>query len=340
MLETSATLVIDHKTKNSGDLDALKQLSGYEFDIKNFRSQSRAANTTRAYRSDIAQFEKFCQLHSQPQALPVPEYTVASFVGWMAGRGLKAVTIQRRLSALSALHVKAGEKDPIKSVLVSETIQGLKRQRAAEGERPLQARPVNLDMLHKIAAALDNGLLDARDWAMILLGFSGLLRRSELAALNMHDIEWRKDGLVLHIRKSKSDQMGQGDVVGIPLSQASLSDNEDICPVAALRGYLDLSGHETDAVFRNHGAAARHSRINPRVVAYAVKRLAKRADIDPADFSGHSLRSGGATTLAEAGVDLGMIVTHGRWKDPKTVAKHYIRPVDALGKGNAMRGVL
>ena len=224
---------------------------------------------------------------------------------------------------------------------VTEMMEGLRRTRAAGGERARRARPVDPKMLRAMADNLDNGLLDARDWAIMLLGFSGLLRRSEIAALNHDDIDWKDGGIVIHIRTSKTDQRGQGEVVGIPNAS-----DPDICPVSALRRYIDLtektgiSGRPKQEIFKNHGSAARHSRINPRVVAHTVKRLAKGAGLDPKQFSGHSLRAGGATTLAESGVDLAMIVVQGRWKDPKTVSKHYVRPADALGDSNVMRGIL
>jgi site-specific recombinase XerD len=303
--------------------------------IGELQKLSRSPATIRAYRSDLLQFAKFCEEHNQLQTLPVAPFVIASFISWMAQRGLKAVTISRRLSALSALHVKSGHEDPTKTNLVSETMDGLRRQRAAAGERADRMMPVDPAKLQQMAGELSGSIVDTRDWAITLLGFSGLLRRSEIAALNHDDVEWRDDGIVLHIRRSKTDQSGEGEVVGVPRAS-----NEDICPVAALKAYLMATGKTEGPLFRNHSPAAKYVRIDPRVVANAVKKFCKRVKLDPSKFAGHSLRSGGATAMAQKGVDLGLIVNHGRWQNPQTVSRHYIRPANALGKANPMRRVL
>lgn len=310
-------------------------LAGFEEQVRDLRRQSRSEATLKAYKSDLRQFAKFCELHNQPQNLPVPAFIITSFISWMDQRGLKAVTISRRLSALSALHVKGEFEDTTKALMVTETMEGLRRARASAGESASRARPMDPLLLRQIASKLGTRLVDRRDWAMALVGFSGLLRRSEIAALNMADLEWRTEGLVLHIRRSKTDQTGEGAVVGIPMANEAA-----LCPVGALKKYLEAAGHGEGPVFRNHGSSAKHERINGRVVAYAIKKLAKLVHMDPATFSGHSLRAGGATTMAERGVDLGMIVSHGRWTSPQTVSKHYVRPASALGENNPMRRIL
>jgi site-specific recombinase XerD len=310
-------------------------LSDFAEAIGELQRHSRSENTMRAYRSDLRQFEKFCKAHGQMQVLPVTPFVVASFVSWMDQRGLTAATIGRRLSALSALHVRGGYDDPTKGVLVTETMEGLRRSRASRGERPNRVQPVDMAILHRISKTLTGRISDRRDWAIMLLGFSGLLRRSEIAALNMDDVEMRPDGIVLHIRRSKTDQTGEGDIVGIPCAR-----QKSVCPVLALKSYLEAAGHQEGPLFRNHSPAAKQARIDPRVVARAVKRLAKRTNLDPSRFAGHSLRAGGATEMAQQGVDLGLIVNHGRWQSPQTVSRHYIRPATALGKSNPMRRVL
>jgi site-specific recombinase XerD len=310
-------------------------LSDFAEAIGDLQRHSRSKNTLRAYKSDLRQFEKFCEAHGQMQSLPVAPFVVASFISWMDQRGWKATTISRRLSALSALHVRGGFEDPTKAVLVMETMEGLRRSRASKGERPNRLQPVDMAILRRIADALTGRITDRRDWAIMLLGFSGLLRRSEIAALNMDDVDMRSDGIVLHIRRSKTDQTGEGDIVGIPCAR-----QKTVCPVLALKSYLEVAGHQGGPLFSNHSPAAKQARIDPRVVARAVKRLAKRIDLNPARFAGHSLRAGGATEMAQQGVDLGLIVNHGRWQSPQTVSRHYIRPANALGGNNPMRKVM
>ncbi len=310
-------------------------IAGFLDHIDELQKLSRSPATIKAYRSDLRQFARFCDEHSMPQTLPVAPFVVASFISWMAQRGLKAVTIGRRLSAISALHKKSGHEDPTKTNLVSETMDGLRRQRAAAGERADRMTPVDPAMLQQMAGELTGSIVDARDWAITLLGFSGLLRRSEIAALNHDDVDWREDGIILHIRRSKTDQSGEGEVVGVPCAS-----NKDICPVAALKTYIVATSATKGSLFRNHSPAAKHIRIDPRVVANAVKKFSERINLDPAKYAGHSLRAGGATAMAQKGVDLGLIVNHGRWQNPQTVSRHYIRPANALGTSNPMREVL
>ena len=310
-------------------------LAGFLEHIGELQKLSRSPATIKAYRSDLRQFARFCDEHSMPQTLPVAPFVVASFISWMAQRGLKAVTIGRRLSAISALHKKSGHDDPTKTNLVSETMDGLRRQRAAAGERADRMTPIEPVALEQMAGELTGSICDTRDWAIALLGFSGLLRRSEIAALNHEDVDWRKDGIVLHIRRSKTDQSGEGEVVGIPRATS-----KDICPVAALKVYIAATCRTKGPLFRNHSPAAKHIRIDPRIVANAVKKFSERVNLDPTKYAGHSLRSGGATAMAQKGVDLGLIVNHGRWQNPQTVSRHYIRPANALGAANPMRKVL
>jgi site-specific recombinase XerD len=310
-------------------------LAGFLEHIGELQKLSRSPATIKAYRSDLRQFARFCDEHSMAQTLPVAPFIIASFISWMAQRGLKAVTIGRRLSALSALHIKSGHEDPTKTNLVSETMDGLRRQRAAAGERAERMTPIVPAALEQMAGELTGSVVDTRDWAITLLGFSGLLRRSEIAALNHEDVEWRDDGIILHIRRSKTDQSGEGEVVGVPIAS-----NEDICPVVALKAYIAATGATEGPLFRNHSPAAKYIRIDPRVVANAVKKFSERVNLDPTKYAGHSLRAGGATAMAQKGVDLGLIVNHGRWQNPQTVSRHYIRPANALGKANPMRKIL
>ena len=138
-------------------------IAGFLEHISELQKLSRSPATIKAYRSDLRQFARFCDEHSMAQNLPTPPFVIASFISWMAQRGLKAVTIGRRLSAISALHKKSGHEDPTKANLVSETMDGLRRQRAAAGERADRMMPMEPAKLQQMAGELTGSIVDTRD---------------------------------------------------------------------------------------------------------------------------------------------------------------------------------
>ncbi len=275
---------------------------------------ARAPNTGRAYRADWAHFTSWCARQGDAAAgyapLPASPATVALYLAEHAPT-LRVSTLVRRCSAIAAAHAAAAAgPSPTADVLVRTTMAGIRRVHgtAQHGKAPLVTAEVR-----RLLDQLPGGLLGDRDRALLLLGFASALRRSELVALDVGDVTVTGDGLVLTVRRSKTDQDGAGRRLGIPYGS-----NPDSCPVratttwtAALRAALEeWVGHPLDGdTFAGRSLFSpidRHGRLTPRrlsdkAVALAVQKYAARAGLDPSRYAGHSLRAGFATAAAAAG---------------------------------------
>jgi integrase len=195
--------------------------------------------------------------------------------------------------------------------------------------------PVCVDELRAMVSALDDSTpAGLRDRALLVLGFAGAFRRSELVALEVADLAFGVEGLTVTIRRSKVDQEGEGEGVGLPYGSHAAT-----CPVRTVRRWLDAAGIVEGPVFRSvdrHGNVGSQSMAG-RSVALIVKRAAEGAGLDPARFSGHSLRAGLATSAAQAGKSERTIMRQGRWRSV-TTARRYIRDAD-LYRDNAAAGI-
>ncbi len=261
---------------------------------RDFIRQSRAPATIRAYRSDLRHFEAWCKERSRPD-LPADPETVADYIADLAGGGLSTATITRRLSAISQAHKMAELDSPTQTPLVRLTSAGIRR-RLRTAQR--QARPIMVEELRAIVGALPDDLRGSRDRALLLLGFTGGLRRSELVGLDVADVTEEAEGLRIRIRRSKTDQEGAGREIGIVRGRHPLTD-----PVAALADWRAAAGIEAGPLFRavDRGGRVGEARLSDRAVARILKGAAARIGIDPASVSGHSLRAGLATSAAAAG---------------------------------------
>jgi integrase len=226
--------------------------------------------------------------------LPASSDAVASYIADCAGR-LKVGTIQRRLNAIAEAH-KAVEMDsPTHHAMVANTMKGIRR---TKGTAPTQKAPMLTDDVRGMVDAAGAGLIGTRDRALIPLGFAGAFRRSELVALDIEDCTFGKDGLTVTLRRSKTDQDGQGRKIGIPYGS-----NPETCPVRVLQSWNEQAGIAGGPLFRsiNRHGRIRAGRLSGIDVARVVKKLALRAGLDPAKYAGHSLRAGHATAAAIAG---------------------------------------
>ena len=263
--------------------------------IAAYAANSKAPNTWKAYRADLRDFTAWCQAHELVSLPAMPE-TVAAYLADQA-QHCKVSTIQRRLSAISQRHAAAMLDSPTHSAIIRLTMQGIRRTHApAQSVRKVQ--PAVTSVIYKLVDPLGTSLIDRRDRALLLLGFAGAFRRSELALLRVTDITETDDGLQVRLRQSKTDQEGEGFTKGIPYGH-----EHKTYPVRAWQAWKTAAGITDGYAF---WSVTRHEELgaslSDRAVADMIKRRAKAAGLEYTDFSGHSLRAGLATAVAQAGV--------------------------------------
>lgn len=277
---------------------------------------AKAANTLRAYRSDWREFSAWAAWR-QLEPLPATPETVALYLTDLADAA-KTSTIARRLAAIAQAHRAAGFPTPTDDPSLKAVWAGIRR---VHGTATDGAAPLTVGLLRRVAEALPDGLPGFRDRVLLLVGFAGALRRSELVALDIEDIEHRPDGLVLRIRRSKTDPEGAGRFVGIPYGS-----NPATCPVRALRVWLEATGITSGPLLRpvnRHGTLGA-GRLTAASANRAVQRAVRQAGLDPTPYSAHSLRAGLATSAAEAGVSERAIMAQTGHRS-LAVARGYIR---------------
>ncbi|MCX7016750.1 MAG: site-specific integrase [Candidatus Sumerlaeota bacterium] len=297
---------------------ALARLEDIAAKARGFVAQAKAQNTLRAYRADWRDFTEWCAAQSL-DALPTRPETVALYLTHLVHAGRRAATLQRRLSAISQAHQAAGFETPTRDARVRAVWAGIRRSigMAQEGKAP-----VRLADLRSMLAATPEGLLGLRDRALLLVGFAGAFRRSELVGLDVEDVEWRPEGMAVTIRRSKTDPEGHGRRVGIPLGR----NGPATCPVRALRAWLDAAGIEGGPIFRrvNRHGQVLAKRLTSQSIALVVKRYAEAAGLDPARLAGHSLRAGLATEAAAQGASERSIMNQTGHRSV-AMARRYIR---------------
>jgi integrase len=291
-----------------------------------FIRASKAESTVRGYREDWGHFCQWCQEHDL-SPLPASPETVASYIAECAGR-LKVGSLQRRLNAIAEAHKAVGLESPTSAGLVRNTLKGIKR---TLGTAAVQKAPAVTDDIRAMVGATDAGLIGARDRALILLGFAGAFRRSEMVRLDVEDLDFGRDGLTVILRRSKTDQEGQGRKVGIPYGS-----NPETCPVRVLQAWIGLAGLESGPVFRplNRHGKVKPGRLSGIDVARIVKKLAERAGLNAAKYAGHSLRAGHATSAAIAGASERSIMNQTGHRSVQMV-RRYIRDGNLFRENSA-----
>lgn len=284
--------------------------------VREYVRASKAPNTLRGYQSDWRAFCAWCEGHGLCPLPATPE-TVASYIAESAGH-LKPGSIQRQLNATAEAHKAAGMESPTHSGVVRNTLKGIRR---TLGTAPTQKAPALTDDIRAMVDATDAGMIGTRDRALVLLGFAGAFRRSELVGLDVEDCVFGKDGLTVTLRRSKTDQDGAGRKIGIPYGS-----NPETCPVRTIQAWMELAGISSGPLLRSIN---RHGKLGPGHlsgidVARVVKRLAERAGLDAVKFAGHSLRAGHATSAAIAGASERSIMNQTGHRSVQMV-RRYIR---------------
>lgn len=257
--------------------------------VAGFVQASLAPNTRLAYAADLAAFRAW------GGTLPASPELVAAYLADHADT-LASTTLLRRLASISKAHTARQWPNPVATELVRATMRGIRRTR----KRPSRAaKPLLRDDLFSVLDTIGSASVrDCRDRALLLLGFAGGFRRSELVGLDVEDLTWRPQGIVVNLRRSKTDQTAEGRPVGVPHGAGRH------CPVKTLERWLAVSGTGHGPVFRpiNRHGVIRAERLSAEAVSLTIKQRAAEAGFDPTGFSGHSLRAGFVTSAAMAGV--------------------------------------
>lgn len=287
---------------------------------EDYLQHQHAASTRRAYRADWACFTAWCAGH-ELSPLPASAETVALFLASEAAAGRAPSTLGRRTAAIRLAHRAEQYPVPTEHETVKALLRGIRRKHR---DRPSQQKaPALAADIAAMVETIDRRTLPGqRDYALLLLGFAGAFRRSELVALTVADLTFSARGLKVKLAVSKGDQEGHGQTVAIVRGQRH-------CPVLAVRGWLRAAGIENGAVFRRfqRGGHVGNKGLNPATVAVLVKTYAARAGLDPAQFAGHSLRSGFLTSAAEAGASLFKLQEVSRHQSLETL-RRYVREVE------------
>ena len=282
-------------TPNASELSTyVQQLAD---DATALAQASAAANTQRAYASGVRDFDGFCQ-RLNADTMPATPQTVALYVAHLVEhRGLAISTVEQRLAAIRWLHERHGHESPTKHSMVADVLKGARRKK---GTAPRRKGALSARQVASMVATLDTSTIRGkRDAALLLVGFAGGFRRSELVALDVADVESIDGGIRITIRRSKTDTDGEGRVFEIAANPSKTKP----CPVRALATWLDAAGIEDGPIFRGlrKGGTVTAKRLGARSAATVVKDAAKRIGLDAADFGGHSLRRGFVTTARKAG---------------------------------------
>jgi len=258
-----------------------------------FVEASKAENTRKAYATDWQHFEEWCNAGREVSLPAFPE-TVARYISVLA-ESRKPSTIQRRLASISVAHQAAGYPSPAGAPVVRATMQGIRR---TLGMAQRQAAPLMVEHVRRAVGLMGDSLQDTRDKAVLLLGLAGAFRRSELVALDVADLDFREQGVVVTLKRSKTNQGGQAETKDIGYGTHAAT-----CPVRALKLWLEQGNISEGPIFRPIAKLeGRPLRLGDRAIARIVKGAAQRIGLPPETFSGHSLRAGFVTQGYREGI--------------------------------------
>ena len=288
--------------------------------LKNLKN-SKANNTLRAYQSDFSDFSNFCTKNGF-SFMPTQPKIIALYITNLS-KSCKFSTLKRRIASISVIHKLKGHYLDTKHPIIMENLHGIKR---TLGSRQKAKKPILINDLKLIIKAIDQDKI--RDKALILVGFAGGFRRSELVNIYFQDIDFVPEGVKILIRRSKTDQSGEGSIKAIPYFE-----NQEFCPVIALKDYLNKRFSNSDKSKKD----VKIFEISDKSVALIIKRYAEKAGLDSSKYAGHSLRSGFATTAAEFGAEERNIMAMTGHKTTQMV-RRYIQEAN-LFKNNALKNI-
>jgi len=279
--------------------------------------KSKSDNTLKAYEADWNDFSAWCKYNALTD-LPAEPETIVNYINDLADDA-KANTVSRRVSAISENHIAAGfqAKNPARSGLVRSALDAIRREK---GTMQRGKSPILMEDIEELALCFTaDDIIAIRDKALLFLGFAGAFRRSELVNIQVEDLTFSAEGLIVLIAQSKGDQFGEGNYVAIPYAPS-----ESLCPVTAVQHWLEVSGLHKGPLFRpfKRNKELRQAQLSDKSVALIVKKYIALSGLDPADFAGHSLRRGFATSAAQHNVDEYTIMKQTRHKSEKMVRRY------------------
>ena len=292
---------------------------------------SKSANTVRAYKSDFNDFGLFC-VQNGFKSLPSEPKIVSLYLTYLSTKDAKMSTLKRRLVSIGVIHRLKGHYLDTKHPSIIENIMGIKRRKGSiqKGKKPLSINHLK-QLINVIDEQKNEDIKKLRDRSIILVGFSGAFRRNEIVSLDYDDLDFVEEGLKIQIRRSKTDQFGEGSVKALPYF-----DSSKYCPVISLKNWIEISKIESGPLFRRFvkGSKLSKSRLTDQTVALLIKEYLLLAGIDSKNYSGHSLRSGFATSAAESGAEERSIMAMTGHKSSEMV-RRYIKEAN-LFKNNAL----
>jgi site-specific recombinase XerD len=295
---------------------------------------SKANNTVRAYKSDFNDFGLFCAQNGF-KSLPSEPKIVSLYLTYLSTKDVKMSTLKRRLVSIGVIHKLKGHYLDTKHPSIIENIMGIKRRKGSiqKGKKPLLINNIK-QIINVIDKEKNEEIKKLRDRSIILIGFSGGFRRNEIVSLDYEDLDFVEKGLKIRLRKSKTDQFGQSSLKGLPYF-----DNAQYCPVVSIRKWIDISKINSGPLFRRFtkGSKLSHKRLSDQTVALLIKDYLKITGIDSRNYSGHSLRSGFATSAAESGAEERSIMAMTGHKTTEMV-RRYIKEAN-LFKNNALNKI-
>ena len=295
---------------------------------------SKAPNTIRAYQSDFKDFQLFCSKNSF-RSLPSDPKIVSLYLTYLSTNDAKMSTLKRRLVSIGVIHKLKGHYLDTKNPAIIENIMGIKRRKGSiqKGKKPILINDLK-SIINVIDEQKKEDIKKLRDRSIILIGFSGGFRRNEIVSLNYDDLDFVPEGLKISIRRSKTDQFGEGTMKALPYF-----DSTQYCPVVSLKKWIEISNISSGSLFRkfSKGSKLTEKRLTDQTVALLIKEYLLLAGIDSKNYSGHSLRSGFATSAAESGVEERSIMAMTGHKSTEMV-RRYIKEAN-LFKNNALNKI-
>ena len=304
----------------------------HEATLNNLRS-SKSNNTLRAYKSDFNDFAAFCVKHGF-NSLPSEPKIVSLYLTHLS-KNSKVSTLRRRLVSISMVHKLKGHYLDTKHPIIIENLMGIKR---IKGIIQKGKKPILINHLKSIINIIDESnirtIKKLRDKSIILVGFGGGFRRNELISIDFDDLEFVTEGLKINIKKSKTDQFGEGMLKGLPYFN-----NKKYCPVTNLKNWLEITKIKSGPIFRKFAKGSRLTewRLTDQSVVILIKYYLNLAGIDSKNFAGHSLRAGFATVAAEFGAEERSIMAMTGHKSTQMV-RRYIREANIF-KNNALNNI-